>query len=328
MKRLILTIVLLLVLTGVAQARVYKIGMEHWIAFSPLNVAEVKGIWKGLGVEVQVVNFSSNQKMNAALEKKDIDFALDMIGSWVGLYFEGIPLTIIGETDWSNGGDKIIVKNNYDLNKMKGTTIGIYQDGPAITYFLNQYLVQNGLKPADVNMIELPPESLTNNFIADRVKIIVNYDPEAQRAVRKGKGQVVATSAQYPGCIPEGFVARTDILANLPPDDLAKIFKGWIAAVEWTNNPKNWQEYKQILNEKTFQGDLPYSENDLKEMLNATRIHDPKTQLARNKNGGGLQTYLKNLKEFLAANGLLKKDYNPEELFNNKVIVEVLKTVN
>ncbi|MBF0477699.1 MAG: ABC transporter substrate-binding protein [Deltaproteobacteria bacterium] len=328
MKRLIVTIVLLLVVTGVAQARVYKIGMEHWIAFSPLNVAEAKGIWKALGVEVQVINFSSNEKMNAALEEKGIDFALDMIGSWVGMYLDGIPLTIIGETDWSNGGDKIIAKTNYDLSKMKGTTIGIYQSGPPITYFLSHYLSQNGLKLADVNIIELPPDALTNNFIADRLKIIVNYDPEALRAEQKGKGRVIATSAQYPGCIPEGFAVRTDILANLPPDDLAKIFKGWIKAVKWTKDPKNWNEYQEILNKKTFQGDLPYSENDLKEMLKETIIHDPQTQLARNMNGGGLQTYLKNLKEFLAANRLLKKDYKPEELFNNKVIVEVLKTAD
>ncbi|MBF0495700.1 MAG: ABC transporter substrate-binding protein [Deltaproteobacteria bacterium] len=328
MKRLILTIVLLLVVTGVAQARVYKIGMVHWIAFSPLNVAEVKGIWKGLGVEVQVVNFSSNQKLNAALEEKGIDIALDMMGSWVGMYLDGIPLRIIGETDWSNGGDKIIAKKNLELNKIKDTTIGVYLDKPSVTYFLNQYLSQNGLKLADANIVELPPDALANNFIAGRIKIIVDYDPEALRAERKGNGQVVATSAQYPGCIPEGFVVRTDILENLPPNDLAKILKGWITAVKWTRDPKNWNEYQQILNEKTFEGDLPYSENDLKEMLNAVSIHDPKTQLARNMNGGGLQTYLKNLKEFLAANGFLKKGYKPEELFNNKMIVEVLKTVN
>ncbi|MBF0550855.1 MAG: ABC transporter substrate-binding protein [Deltaproteobacteria bacterium] len=328
MKRLTLTIVLLLVVTGVAQARAYKIGMVHWAAFSPLNVAEAKGIWKGLGVEVEVVNFSSNQKLNAALEEKGIDIALDMMGSWVGMYLDGVPLRIIGETDWSNGGDKIIAKRNLDLNKIKGTTIGVYLDKPSVTYFLNQYLSQNGLKLADINIIELPPDALANNFIASRMKLIVDYDPEALRAERKGNGQVVATSAQYPGCIPEGFVARTDILEKLPPSDLAKILKGWITAVKWTRDPKNWNEYQQILNEKTFQGDLPYSENDLKEMLNAVSIHDPKTQLARNMNGGGLYTYLKNLKEFLAANGMLYKDFKPEELFNNQAIVEVLKTAN
>jgi NitT/TauT family transport system substrate-binding protein len=53
----------------------------------------------------------------------------------------------------------------------------------------------------------------------------VNYDPQALRAEREGNGKVVATSATFPGCIPEGFVARTDVLKSIPPEDLAKIFQ-------------------------------------------------------------------------------------------------------
>ncbi|MBF0552023.1 MAG: hypothetical protein HQK60_16000, partial [Deltaproteobacteria bacterium] len=53
MKRLILMITLTLVMAaGSAQARTYKIGTVHWIAFSPVNVAEVKGFWKDQGIDV------------------------------------------------------------------------------------------------------------------------------------------------------------------------------------------------------------------------------------------------------------------------------------
>ncbi|MBF0527615.1 MAG: ABC transporter substrate-binding protein [Deltaproteobacteria bacterium] len=278
MKRFVVMITLVLLMaTGTAQARTYKIGTVHWIAFSPVNVAEVNGFWKNQGIDVQVINFTTDQKFTDAFENKAIDIGIDMIGDWVGMYQTGISVKIICETDWSNGGDKIIAKQNLDLSKMKGITIGVYLDKPAVTFFLNQYLSSHNLKYTDVNIIELPPESLANNFIADRVKMIVNYDPQALRAERKGKGLVVATSALYPGCMPEGFAILTDVLKGLPSNDLAKIFKGWTAAVKWIKDPKNWAEYQDILNAKTFQGELPYSEDDLKLMLNAVTIHDGPT---------------------------------------------------
>jgi len=326
MRRIMLWVmVFVAIFAGIAQARTYKVGMIHWIAYSPLNVADVKGMWKNLGVDVEVVNFGSNQELNGALENKRIDIALDMLGSWVGMYQDGIPLTIIGETDWSNGGDKIIAKNDVDMSSIKGSTIGVYLDKPSVTYFLSQYLGANSLKLSDVKVIEVEPEAMADNFIAGRFKVIVNYDPQALRSEREGNGKVVATSATYPGCIPEGFVARTDTLQSIPKEDLSKIFKGWVQGVRWVKDPANWDEYRTILNTKTFEGEKPYSDQDLKEMINSVSIHDAKTQLGRNRDGGGLQGYLKNLGEFLADSGLLKKDFKPEDIFDNKVIVEVLQ---
>ncbi len=305
-----------------AYARTYKIGMIHWIAYSPLNVAAEKGLWKG--VDVEVINFGSNQELNSALEHKRIDIALDMMGSWVGMYMDGVPLTLIGETDWSYGGDKIIAKKGVDMSALKGGTIGVYLNMPSVTFFLNKYLSPNNLKLSDVNIIELEPETMADNFISNRFKVIVNYDPQALRAEREGNGKVVATSASYAGCIPEGFVAYTEVLKNIPEKDLSKIFKGWIDAVKWAKESSNWNEYKKILNGKTFEGEDAYSDADLKGMINSVAIHDVKTQLERNKDGGGFETYLNELRIFLKQNNMLKKDFDPKKLFNNKVIVDTL----
>ncbi len=308
-KRTILLVgIITLCFFNMAYGKTYKIGMIHWIAYSPLNIAAEKGLWKG--VDVEVINFGSNQELNMALEHKRIDIALDMMGSWVGMYMDGIPLTLIGETDWSYGGDKIIAKKNVDMKALKGGTIGVYLNMPSVTFFLNKYLSENKFKLSDVNIVELEPETMADNFISGRFKIIVNYDPQALRAEREGDGKVVATSASWDGSIPEGFVAYTEVLKTIPDEDLSKIFQGWIDAVKWAKNSSNWEEYKKILNAKTFEGEDAYSDSDLKEMINSVAIHDVKTQLERNKDGGGFQTYLKELHDFLKKNKMLKKDFS------------------
>jgi len=320
----IFVICISLVFTGMGYARSYKIGTAPWIGFSPNNVADIKGFWKSQGVDAKVINFSNAQEMHNALIYNRIDIAHEMIGTWCGLYMKDIPLTIIAELDWSHGGDKIIIKKKQEIGSLKGQVIGMYNSTPAIIFFLNKYLAANHIKLSDVRLVEMELEGLADNFIANRFQFIVNCDPAALRAEKQGNGQVVASSDLYPGCIPEGYAIRTDVLKEIPKHDLVKIFKGWIEAVKWIKNEANWEEYKKILNTKTFEGEKPYSDEDLKQMVNAVRIHDEKILSERNKDGGGLLLYLNELKTMLKENNLFGKDFKPEDIFNNAAINEAL----
>lgn len=321
----ITTTIILAGSASLAAAENLNVGMIHWIAFSTVNVAETKGFWKEQGLEVQVTNFGSNQELNAALEGKGIQFAIDMHGSWVGMIQDGVPLTLLAETDWSNGGDKIIAKPGFDPKSLKGKKIGVYLDKPSVTFFLDRWLKTQGLGMTDVETVEVEPKPMTDNFIAGSFPVIVNYDPEAIRAEREGKGQVVATSKTFPGVIPEGFVARSDVLAGIPLATQVKFFKGLIKAAAWIKDDSNRAEWNKILNAKTFEGESPYSDKDLAQMADAVTIHDPATLLERNRDAGGLPTYLAEVGAFLKAQGKLKKPFSPQEIFDNRAILEALK---
>ena len=327
MHRCLFLLILLLASAGAnaAEQPTLKVGMIHWIAFSTVNVAEAKGFWKEQGLDVQVVNFGSNQELNAALEGKGIQLAIDMAGSWVGMLQDGVPLTLLAETDWSNGGDKIIAKPGFDPKTLKGKKIGVYLDKPSVTFFLDRWLKTQGLGLADVEAIEVEPKPMTDNFIAGSFPVIVNYDPEAIRAEREGKGQVVATSKTFPGIIPEGFVARTDVLAGISLETQIKFFKGVVKAAAWIKNDANRAEWYKILNAKTFEGEPPYSDADLKQMAEAVTIHDEATSLERNRDGGGLQTYLNEVADFLKVQNKLKKPFVAKDIVDNRAILAALQ---
>lgn len=297
-------------------AKPLKVGTVAWAGFSPLNVADAKGFWKEQGLEVEVTIFGSNQEVNGALQGGRIDLALDMLGSWVGMYQTGVPLVIVGETDWSNGGDKIIAKKGYDLAQLKGQRVGVYLDQPSVTYFLNRFLEGHHLTLADVEAVELEPQAMSDNFIAGRLSLIVNYDPQALRAEKEGGGLVVATSATYPGVIPEGFAALAANWASIPAEDKARLWRGWLKAVAWAKDPANWADYQRILNERTFPNDPDFPEADLRAMVDAVSIHPPATLVERNRAGGQLAEYLENLRAFLKAGGQLPKDYTPAQLLS------------
>jgi NitT/TauT family transport system substrate-binding protein len=248
-----------------------------------------------------------------------------MIGSWAGMYVAGVPVTIIGETDWSNGGDKIIAKQGIEIGAIKGDTLGIYLDLLSVKFFLSRYLNQNHLSLTDFRLIEGDsPKQLADDFIAGKFQVIVNYDPHALRAVEEGQGRVVATSADYPGSIPEGFAARTDVLATMPLSDLVNILKGWIQAVEWTKDPDHWPEYQSILNERTFAGLGPFSEAELSAMLANVIVFTPAELFEKNKTEGELYGYLREANQFVQENGLSSITFTPEDIFDHTAMIKAL----
>ncbi len=307
-------------------ARKYRVGMVHWAAYSPLNVAAAQGFWKEQGIEVEVVNYVDNAILNSDLQSRKIDMALDMVGSWVDLYMQGTPLTVLGETDWSNGGDKIILKNSVtDLNSLKGQKIGVYLKLLSVEFFLGRYLAENNLKFTDFEVVQASgPTALADDFIAGKYNIIVNYDPEAVRSVTAGNGKVVKTSRDFAGVIPEGFVARTDQLRGIPEADLVKFFKGWIKSVKWTKDSANKVAWYEILRTKTFEGEGPFTDADLTEFVSNVSVHDQATQLDRNKTEGGLTQYLKDSNTFAQDNKLFTRSYSPADVFDNTAIVKAL----
>jgi NitT/TauT family transport system substrate-binding protein len=273
---------------------------------------------------VIVDNFAVNTDLNNSLDTKRIDIALDMIGSWVDLRLQGKPLTILGETDWSNGGDKIIAKQGKSIASLKGEKFGSYLTLLSVKNFIAKYLATNNLAISDFDLVqEDDPAKLADKFINGTYKITANYDPEAARAVSTGNGNVVATSRDYPGCIPEGFVARTDVLAGIPQDDLVKFFKGWIRAVAWAQDSSHWLEYKSILNAKTYAG-ASFSDAELRSFLDNVKVHNKADQLEANRMNGALYDYLTGLNVFAQQNGFAGKSFTPADVFDNTAIVKAL----
>lgn len=315
--------VLLAVPASADQAH-YKIAVVPWVGWSPVHAAEAMGFWREQGVDVEIVNLESNIQMNQALMAGDVAIQLDMLGTAVGRYQEGHPVVIIAETDWSDGGDKIIAKKGLDLTAHKHNTVGVYLDEPSLSYFLNRYLSTHGLQVADFTLQQETPADGLTMFVDGKFKILIAYDPFATAAVENGEGVIVATSGDYPGSVPEGMLMLRAAYRQTPKADLEKIIRGWAKAVAWSAEPGNWQQYQQILNNRTFAGDKPRSEADLKKLLSEVRIHSPQQMFERNKKGGATEAFLKDMCLFLKANHMLKRDFSPGQIFLNEVVHDAL----
>jgi NitT/TauT family transport system substrate-binding protein len=287
---------MLLAMIPLAGAERVRLGISAWAAWTPALAGETQGIWRDLGLDVTVQVLSDDEEVRRALADGRIDLSLAMIGNHVGGILAGQDLVILGEADWSHGGDKVVIRRGLRPADLRGTTVGIYLDQPSVRYFLHQALVANRLQDADIRVEQVVDTAkLADAFVAGKYPLVVNYDPEALRAVREGDGRVLASSATFPGVIPEGFAMRR---GTLPPDVLERFFRGWFAAVEWARDPEHWPTYVSIMRAKAFSART--TEADLLAMVAAVRIHDRATALARNQPAGGLDRYLSELITWLS----------------------------
>ncbi len=302
----------------------YRIGNASWIGWSIMNVAQEKGFWEEQGIHIEVNTYLGDEAFTNSLLTGKSDFIFSVVGKVVSLYMKGKLATILYETNWSHGGDYIIIKKGVNLSNNKDKPIGIYDDQPTTRYFLQKYLTTQELKVSHFRIVSLNPRDLAKQFIAGRLTAIVHFEPFSIQAVEKGEGEIVATTASYEGIMPECMYGLSSRIKEIPREDLKKILYGMIKASQWINDSKNWPEYQEILNTHTFADQETFSEKELRKMFDGVIIHNPRQLYQRNKTDGGLYSYLKTLKAFLMENGRLKKDFTVKDIFDNQYIIETL----
>jgi len=97
--------------------------------------------------------------------------------------------------------------------------------------------------------------------------------------------------------------------------------------VQWLSDETNQAEYYRILNSRTFADDpaAPYSDDDLRAMLDGVRIHNPAMLRQRNQDQGELLTWIRELKAMLQQHNMLTADFSPEEIFDNRAMIKALE---
>lgn len=259
-----------------------RVAYSYWFAASPLHIAETKGFWKKRGLEVEIKTFATGQEVDAAMKNGEIEIGYDMIGTWFDFAQQGQPIVILGETDWSNGGDKLLIRKDHELKDLKGQPLVIYQRSSALMLFLREALRREKFAISDFKIVEISDDTkMKEMFAENRINLVMSYDPIAQQVADMG-ANVVATTADFPGVMPEGFAARRDLLTPEGEAQMEKFFAGWFEAVRFLHDPANRAEAAKIASEKTFAGTEKITEENVVTYEKTTPVHDSALSLKRN----------------------------------------------
>lgn len=286
----------LLILFTTSYSKTYRISTVNWAGWAFLDVADQKGFWKELGVNVELVHFEDGAIMHDKMIIGEVDLSMNMMPYTIWMHDKVKPVSVLMESNWSHGGDKIVVKDADTFKKGTGTkVIGIYLQGYPLEYFLQRYLRSIGRSLSEYSLVKMQPSELVNQFNVGRLQAIVIFEPLASKAVEGGNGEVVATTADFNGVIREGLYTFKKRLLSYPREDVVNIIRGIIRALRWIDDEKNQREFYTIVNEHTFFNEKePYSDEVLAQMLHEVKVHTD-LQTLSDQNLKELPLYFKSL---------------------------------
>jgi NitT/TauT family transport system substrate-binding protein len=290
-------------LSGLA-AQAYNLVMDPWVAWAPAMVAQEKGMWRQSLLHVAVTCCAEGDAVQRFVSRK-ADFALMMAGTAIGLQASGeANLVVLAEVDWSHGGDKILVKKGTKLAELKGKRLGVYEDSPGVMMFLAAKLRAEGLSIADFKIVVVEDmDSLAGQFLNGRLACAISYEPFTTKAMSAGNCEVVATTADFPGVMPEVIVGHRSVVEKMSPENLTALLSGWIDSVEWCAEPKNQKEFARICKHRVF-AEEKLAEADIPALQANVRMHQRATLAERNLGKDApIRTFLRDCSMFAAGSG-------------------------
>src|SRR5208282_1804919 len=113
----------------------------------------------------------------------------------------------------------------------KGKRVAV-NEGSVSEFFLDVLLSKNGLKPSDLQSVNMTAGDAGTAFVAKRVDAAVTWEPWLSRGKATDFGHLLIDSSSTPGLITDVFIVKTD-WAAAHPKEVAAIVKSWNEAVAY-----------------------------------------------------------------------------------------------
>jgi NitT/TauT family transport system substrate-binding protein len=292
---------------------VFKLGLEPWLGYGQWQIAAAEGIFAKNGLEkVELVNFTEDKDINAALASGQIDGANIATHTAMAMAAAGLPIKIIMLEDFSMAADAIIAgKDINSIADLRGKKVA-FEQGTTSDILLNYALQANGMTIADVQTVPMPAADAGSALIAGRVPVAVTYEPYLTIARKQDPNvKLLYTAGQDPGLVSDVLVVREDVLKSRPGQVLALV-ESWDQALQYYK--AHTQEGRDII-AKSVGSTLA----DLETAFDGVRFYS----LAENKQAllGDFST--KTFADVLQAAkkaGILTKDVSASELIDPRFV--------
>ncbi|MBI2437058.1 MAG: ABC transporter substrate-binding protein [Candidatus Magasanikbacteria bacterium] len=227
-----------------AEVNKFHMGLVSWVGYGPLYLAQEKGFIKKQGIELELSTFEDVSQRRVAMIKGDLDGYVDTVDSMIIARDQGVPGTAVMQIDVSNGADAIIATADIQsISDLKGKKIAA-QKNFVPESLLNFLLIQNGMKPDDVEIIDADGGSAGAAFVSGNVDVAVTFEPWVSQAKEREGGHVLASSADVYGAIVDVLLIQEKYLTE-HPEVVQGIMNAWFEALAYIE--KNPEESYEIM---------------------------------------------------------------------------------
>lgn len=210
----------------------FKMGLQPWLGYGQWHVAAAKGMFAAEGLSaVELVNFSQDKDINAALASGQLDGANIATHTAMVMAAAGLPIKIVALLDVSRTADAMIAGPEIaTVADLKGKQVA-FEEGTTSHILLDYALSQNGMSMADISPVPMPASDAGAALIAQRVPVSVTYEPYLTLARNQDPNlKLLYTAGENPGLVSDVLVVREDVLSERP-GQVAALLRSWDKAL-------------------------------------------------------------------------------------------------
>jgi len=214
------------------------IGFSAWPGWFPLEVAQQKGLFTKNGVTVELKWFDSYTDSLKALATGAIDANTQTLNDTLASVSGGAKQTIVVVNDNSTGNDQIIAREGIaSVADLKGKKVAV-EEGTVDHYLLLLALAEAKLGPKDIEVVNLPTDQAAAAFAGGQVDAVGCFAPFTTTAKSRSGSRAVATSAEFPGAIPDHIVFKQDFVKD-HGKEVQAVVNTWFDTIKWIRDNKD-----------------------------------------------------------------------------------------
>lgn len=219
------------------------IGTQPWIGYGPLWVADAKGFDIDNGVDIKMINFSTDQDLESGFASGKFQGASNANNTYIRLASLGIDFTVTLMEDFSLTADAIVSCNPdiQSIDDLAGAKVA-FEEFSVSDVLFRYALNEAGISFDDIEYVPIPAADAGTAAVAGRVDVAVTYEPYLQAAVKEGDNcKIIYTAEERPGLISDALGFSSEF-ADSNPDAVIGVMNAWDEAVDYYNtNPEDAQ---------------------------------------------------------------------------------------
>jgi len=206
------------------------------MSFAGLEVGQAAEIWKEAGLDIEIVSFTGDARMQQAFAAGSIDIGLGS-GPAMGYASKGVPAHAVASL--ANRPDNFVIavgekSGVKTIDEMKGKRIGVTTLGSLTEWLARTTSARRGWGPTGMEIVSMgETRSRLAALEAGELSAIVTSAVQAFQMEADKKGRVlVSFGADVPHFHTNIIFAHDDLIAKRP-DDLRRFLSAWFKTAKF-----------------------------------------------------------------------------------------------
>ena len=204
--------------------------------FAGLELGVQKGIWKSVGLTVEISAFRGDGQMQQAFAAGSVDFGLGS-GPGMGYAVKGVPAHAVAVVANRPANMALVVAKGSRITNiagLKGKRIGVSTAGSLTDWLARNIAVSNKWKTTDIEIV--PMGEMRTRLAAMRSGELAGAVTSVQEAYQiqdNGQGTVLTTFGEVVPHFHTHVVFARDALIQKDPDLVRRFLKGWFTVAAY-----------------------------------------------------------------------------------------------